>query len=76
MSTILQRREWGKSKRKWGEKWATWVSLKLDPKNEERGLSFNGGREERPSLHALQVSLPKEGGSLKVGGTMREGKSH
>jgi hypothetical protein len=52
------------------------VAMKLDVKNEERGLSFKGGREERPPLHALQVSLPKEGGSLKGGGTMREGNSH
>jgi hypothetical protein len=48
------------------------VAMKLDVKNEEKSLSFKGGREERPPLHALQVSLPKEGGLLKGWGGYHE----
>jgi hypothetical protein len=50
------------------------VALKLHVKNEERGLFFKGGREKKHPLHALQVSLPKEGGSLKGGGHHERGE--
>jgi hypothetical protein len=81
MATILQERKWGRARESEEKIGQHGVAMKLDVKNEERGLSFKGGREERPPLHALQVSLPKEGGSLKGGGgggghTMREGNSH
>jgi hypothetical protein len=54
------------------------VALKSDVKNEEMSLYFKGEKQERLPLHALQVALMQEGGSLKGGGrgTMREGNSH
>jgi hypothetical protein len=76
METILQERKWGRARESEEKIGQHGVAMKLDVKSQERGLSFKGGREERPPLHVLQVSLPKEGGSLKGGGTMREGNSH
>jgi hypothetical protein len=43
--------------------------MRIDVQNEERGLSFKGGEEERPSLHALQVSLQKREAHSRERGT-------
>jgi hypothetical protein len=65
----------GEEQEKMGRKMGSVELLfKLDVKNVERGLSFKGGREERTPLHALQVSLPKERGSLKGEGHHERGE--
>jgi hypothetical protein len=54
------------------------LALKIYVEKRRGGLSFKVEKQERLPLHALQVALMQEGGSLKGGrvGTMREGNSH
>jgi hypothetical protein len=51
--------------------------MKLDVKMRRGAFLLREREEERPPLHAFQVSLPKEGGSLKgVGGGGGGGGHH
>jgi hypothetical protein len=50
--------------------------MKLHEQKEERRPSFKGGREERPPLHALQVSHSCEGGPHPRGAHHEEGAHH
>jgi hypothetical protein len=72
MGAILQERNGGRERESEEKIGQHGVAMKFDLKNEKRGLSFIGGREERPPLHALHMSLPKEGGSLKGRGRPHE----
>jgi hypothetical protein len=66
MAAILQERN-GERARESEEKFGQHgVAIKLHVKMRREGLLLRGGRGETP-LHAFQVSLPKEGGSLKGG---------
>jgi hypothetical protein len=66
MATRLQERN-GERARESEEKFGQHgVAIKLHVKMRRGDFHFKGERE-RPPLHAFQVSLPKEGGSLKGG---------
>jgi hypothetical protein len=67
MASILQERNGGRARESEEKIGQLGVAMRIVVQNEERGLSFKGERERRPPLHALQVSLPKEGGLLKGG---------
>ena len=73
MGAILQERNGGRERESEEKIGQHGVAMKFDLKNEKRGLSFIGGREERPPLHVLHVALTKEGGSTKGANHVREG---
>ena len=69
MAAILQQdymRKMGENEREW-EFWHNRVAVKTWCQNEERGLPFKVGKEERPLLDELQVSPIQEREPVKGG---------
>jgi hypothetical protein len=64
----ITKKKIGESKKGLGEIWAAWSCTENRCQKEERSLYFKGEKKEIPPLHALQVALMQEGGSLKGGG--------
>ena len=69
----LQRRKWKRAKKE-GEKFGQHgVALRIDVQMRRGGLSFKGGRQGRPLLHALQVANMQEGAPPSRGGSTQGG---
>jgi len=68
-------REWERERRKWEKFGHHRLSLKLNGQKRRGDLSFKGGRQGRPPLHALQVATMQEGAPLK-GGAPHERGAH
>jgi hypothetical protein len=64
----------GKREKRVGEIWTISTCSENRCKKEERSLYFKGEKQERPPLHAVQVALMQEGGSLKGGGHHERGE--
>jgi hypothetical protein len=60
-------REWERERREWEKFGQHRLALKIDGEKRRGGLSFKGGRQGRPLLHALQVAAMQEGAPLKGG---------
>jgi hypothetical protein len=61
MATILQERKWGRARESEEKIGQHGVAMKLDVKNEERGLSFKGGRGKRDPPCMLYKCHSKRG---------------
>jgi hypothetical protein len=69
--TKITREKWERMRESGERFWHNRVALKTNCKNEEKGLPFKGGKEERPLLDELQVSPIQERENKSRGHTFR-----